>query len=264
MTARHPTALVTGGNRGLGLETCRQLADRGYAVLLCARDEAKAVDAARSLGQGAAVVRGLLLDVTDPDGIAALSAQLERDSVQLDALVNNAGVALDGFDAGVVERTLATNFFGAENVTQALLPLMAPHGRIVMVSSGMGALSAVSHALAERFGDPRLDREALHALLDEFARSVAAGRHRAAGWPGSAYAVSKVALGALVRVLHRELGGSGVLVNAVCPGWVRTGMGGRHAPLGVREGADSIVWAATLRADGPSGVLLRERKQVAW
>ncbi len=138
--------------------------------------------------------------------------------------------------ARVVRQTLAANFFGPLNLTEALLPLVADGGAIVMVSSGMGELAAYAPALRERFADPGLTRDRLVALVDEFAAAVDAGTYRQAGWPGSAYRVSKAAIIALAKLLARELAPRGIRVNAVCPGWVRTRMGGHTAPRSVGAG----------------------------
>jgi NAD(P)-dependent dehydrogenase (short-subunit alcohol dehydrogenase family) len=171
------------------------------------------------------------LDITDPRSVAQLVGGLER----LDALVNNAGVLLDsgtrGVDADldVARRTLETNLFGSWQLTQACIPLLraSPHPRIVNLSSGMGQ-------------------------LDEMG----------GGSPG--YRISKTALNALTRILSVELAGAGVLVNALCPGWVRTDMGGAGATRTLEEGADTAVWLATLPDNGPTGGFFRNRSPIPW
>ena len=145
-----------------------------------------------------------------------------------------AGISLDGFDGTMAESTIDTNYRGAARVTDAFLPLLAADARIVMVSSGMGELSAVSPELKRRLLAPR-----------------------------NAYRVSKIALNALTRVLARELP-SGQRVNAVCPGWVRTRMGGPSASRSLERGASGIVWAATLGADGPTGGFFRDGRAIEW
>ncbi|HYX92125.1 MAG TPA: SDR family oxidoreductase [Myxococcaceae bacterium] len=256
------TALVTGGNRGLGRETCRQLARGGFRVLLTGRTEAGEL-AARQLAAEGLDVQYRRLDVVDRSNIAEFADQLRREAIPLYALVNNAGIALDGFNATVARRTLEVNFFGALHVTEALLSRISDGGNIVMVSSGIGELSGLAPALRERFMDPQLGREGLLELMRSFIRDVESGRHAAAGWPSSAYRVSKVGLNALTRILARELAKRRIRVNAVCPGWVRTDMGGRHAQRTVEEGAASIVWAAALD-DGPSGGFFRDGKPIPW
>jgi carbonyl reductase 1 len=257
-------AVVTGANRGIGLEVCRQLAQRGMRVLLTSRNGERGRQAAEGLaGQGLAV-DARELDVADPASVTAFGRALAEAGDPVHALVNNAGVSLDGFDAGVAERTLATNTFAAAAVTDAVLPLLPRGGRVVMVSSGMGSLSAFGEALRRRFLDPDLDRAGLESLLGEFVEAVRRGEHRRQGWPGNAYSVSKAGINALVRVMAPALRDRGVLINAVCPGWVRTDMGGRGAPRSVQEGASGIVWAATLAADGPTGGIFRDGRRVDW
>jgi NAD(P)-dependent dehydrogenase (short-subunit alcohol dehydrogenase family) len=255
------SAVVTGGNRGLGLEVCRQLAQQGYQVVLTARDREQAKRAAESLS-GVGAVRGEQLDVTDPASIARFASWAAAENSPIHALVNNAGISMKGFDADVVYGTLAVNFFGALHVTQALAPLVADGGNIVMVSSGMGELTAYSPQIKARFLDESLTIDGLVALVGEFERDVKAGEHEARGWPSSAYRVSKAALNALTRILARQ--SSRVHVNSVCPGWVKTDMGGPGASRDVDQGARGIAWAATLGADGPSGGFFRDGNPISW
>ena len=133
-----------------------------------------------------------------------------------------------------------------------------------MVSSGMGELAGVEAGLRARFTDPALTRDGVAALAREFVADVVAGRHRERGWPSSAYRVSKIALNALVRVWAPELAGQGIVINAVCPGWVRTDMGGRGAPRSVEKGAASIVWAATLAGGDVTGGFFRDGRRIDW
>jgi NAD(P)-dependent dehydrogenase (short-subunit alcohol dehydrogenase family) len=221
------TALVTGGNRGIGLEVCRQLAARGYRVLLAARDVTKGEAAARGMGSGVEVVQ---LDVADPEG----PARLATDAGAVDVLVNNAAIhydtgqsALDA-DWRIVREAFETNLFGAWRTAQAFAPGMKRRrwGRIVNVSSEAGSLASMG-----------------------------------AGTP--AYATSKAALNAFTRVLAGELRGTGVLVNAVCPGWVATDMGGRGGRP-VRDGAASVLWAIELPDNGPTGGFFRDGRPLAW
>jgi NAD(P)-dependent dehydrogenase (short-subunit alcohol dehydrogenase family) len=230
-------ALVTGANRGIGREVARQLAERGYEVLLSARDGEKAGEAASALAESTGrAVRAVTLDVADPESITAAADQLRNDPGRLDVLVNNAGVGTDfgvsgttpDFDA--IQRALETYFYGAYRLTIALLDLLraSDHPRIVNVSSGMGGVAEMG------------------------------------GWsPG--YRVSKAALNAMTRILSTELRGEGFLVNSACPGFVNTDMGG---PMGARkpvqEGAAGIVWLATLGDDGPTGGFFRDGRPVAF
>ncbi|MDQ3302708.1 MAG: SDR family oxidoreductase [Actinomycetota bacterium] len=225
-------ALVSGANRGIGREVVRQLAVRGVTTILGSRDEEKGRTAAEGI-DGEVVVRRL--DVTDERGIQNLAHEVEEEFGRLDVLVNNAGVSMDSgrrgvnADLDVVRETLELNLFGAWRLCEAFVPLMQRnnYGRIVNVSSGMGALNEM-------------------------------------GGGSPAYRVSKTALNALTRILASELRGSGILVNSVCPGWVRTDMGGSGAARSVEEGADTLVWAATLADNGPTGGFFRDRRPIPW
>lgn len=243
-------AVVTGANRGIGKAIAEGLARAGLRVLATSRDAPPP----------------LTLDVTREDRIEALAEHIARAHGGLDVLVNNAGVALDGFDADVARRTLDVNFVGTMRLTDRLLPLLRQSARVVMVSSGMGELSGIGAELRRRFEAPSLDRAALVELVDRFVAEVRAGTHAASGWPSNAYRVSKMAMNAYVRVLARELAGDprGILVNAACPGWVRTRMGGRSAPRSPEEGARTPVWLALLPAGGPSGGFFRDERPIPW
>jgi NAD(P)-dependent dehydrogenase (short-subunit alcohol dehydrogenase family) len=227
-------ALVTGANRGIGFEVCRQLATAGLIVLLTARDARKAKAAADALSR-AGHVEPLALDVADANSIANAAAEVARRHGQLDILVNNAGINYDTWETvenadidGTVMETITTNLIGPWRVCQTFLPLLhkSRAGRIINVSSESGSLA-----------------------------------HRGAGPP--AYQVTKAALNALTRTLAGELRGSRILVNSVCPGWVATDMGGAGG-RSVAEGAAGIVWAATLPNDGPSGGFFRDGKPLPW
>ncbi|MCB9748648.1 MAG: SDR family NAD(P)-dependent oxidoreductase [Myxococcales bacterium] len=265
MEASRAIAVVTGGNRGIGREVCRQLAAAGTRVLLAARREDQAAEAARALGAG---VEPVVLDVTDAGTVTRLVELVRARYGAVDALVNNAGVALDGFNADVARRTLAVNVHGVMAVTDAFLAaeLLTRGAAIVMVSSGMGELDCIrDKGLRARLLDPALTREGLRALLDEFLAAVEDGTHARRGWPSSGYRVSKVALNAYTRILARELGDD-AQVNAVCPGWVRTDMGGASASRSVEEGARGVVWAASRRGvgTGPTGQFLRDGEAIYW
>ena len=257
------TALVTGANRGLGLEACRQLGQRGWRVWLTAPEPTEGLLACEALRAEGHDVHFEPLDVASPESISRLAGRLEHQGVRLSALVNNAGIAMEGFDAHVAEHTVAVNFLGPLRVTERLPPLLEAHGRIVMVSSSLAELKDYPHALCRRF-EPPPSREALVALLGDFVEDVRRGDYAARGWPGSAYRVSKLGLNALTRLLAEEPRPHPLLVNAVCPGWVRTSMGGVHAARSVEKGADILVWAATLPPGGPTGGFFRNRQPVPW
>jgi NAD(P)-dependent dehydrogenase (short-subunit alcohol dehydrogenase family) len=257
-----PTALVTGANRGLGLETSRQLAAEGYRVILTSRREDGGKAAARGLDPDGQDVVYHQLDVTDRGSISALARELKQLGPRLDLLVNNAGIGSWGADKKVAVQTIATNYFGPRDVTDALLAFIPRGGRIVMVSSGLGELSYLGRDLRSRFADPSLTRPALEALVASYLTAVEAGDYKRAGWPSS-YSVSKIALNALTRILARDLAPKGVTINAVCPGWVRTDMGGRGATRSVPVGAKSIIQGALLPAEATGG-FYRDGKRIDW
>jgi NAD(P)-dependent dehydrogenase (short-subunit alcohol dehydrogenase family) len=238
-------AVVTGASRGIGHAVADQLAERGLRVIATTRET---------------------LDVSSDKSVDAFARHLEETEKHLDVLVNNAGVSLEGFDAEIARRTIEVNFKGAVRTTERLLPLFRQNGRIVMVSSGMGELSCLGKDLRDRFGDPTLRRGELMKLVDRFVADVAAGKHEKNGWPTNAYRVSKVAMNAYVRILARELTDDPrrIKVNAACPGWVRTRMGGPGAPRSVEDGAKTPVWLALAPEDGPMGGFFRDESAVPW
>jgi NAD(P)-dependent dehydrogenase (short-subunit alcohol dehydrogenase family) len=223
--------VVTGGNRGLGREVACQCAARGDRVVLGSRDLMVGRRVAWEIGHGVAPVA---LDVTDTDGLAAAAREVERGFGRVDVLVNNAAIHYDtgqnavDVDLGVVREALETNVLGAWQVTLAFLALLrrSAHPRVVMVSSEGGSLASMG-----------------------------------GGTP--AYSVSKAALNALTRVLAGDLRGDRILVNAVCPGWTATDMGG---PGGrpVAEGARSVLWAVDLYDGGPTGTFTRDGQPLRW
>ncbi len=220
-----PIALVTGASRGLGREVARRLAGMGHAVLAGVRDPSSL----RPL----AGVEVLPLDVADPTSIVAAADQVRERHGHLDLLVNNAGILLDGpedllnLDAECLRRTMETNLLGPLLMFQAFVPLMRKGARIVNVSSGGGQLSAPST------------------------------------W-APADCLSKTALNALTVQAAEALKPRGIAVNAVCPGWVRTDMGGAGAPRSLQQGADSILWLA-LEADSLlTGGFWRDGRRIDW
>ena len=228
-------AVVTGANRGIGFEICRQLARRGIRTILTSRDEAKGQAARQELAEEGLDVGYHQLDVTDPESVQRLAAYIKQEYGRLDILVNNAGIAIDKgtgvlhTDLDTLRRTMETNLYGPLRLCQALVPLMRrrKYGRIVNMSSSMGQLSTM-------------------------------------GSEAPSYRMSKTALNALTCILAAYLQGTGILVNNMCPGWVRTDMGGRSASRSVEEGADTAVWLATLPGDGPTGGFFRDRTPIPW
>jgi NAD(P)-dependent dehydrogenase (short-subunit alcohol dehydrogenase family) len=229
-------AIVTGANRGLGLEICRQLARLGHRVVLTSRDAAKGRAACKALKDAGLAIEYRTLDVTSARSIDALAAFIGDSFQRADILVNNAGVMLDARGTRFLDSQLATyrttfeaNVWGPLLLTQALMPLMLKnrYGRIVNMSSGLGQLTDMGNSTP-------------------------------------AYRMSKTAVNALTCIAAAEARGSNVLVNAACPGWVRTDMGGSGATLSVEQGADTPVWLATLPDGGPSGGYFRDRKPIPW
>lgn len=225
-----PRALVTGANRGIGLEVARDLA-KDHEVILAVRDPAKAPKL-----RGARVEK---LDVSDPESIAACAARVDG---SLDVLVNNAGI-YKGSDREI----WAVNVRGPLLLTRALAPKLARGARVVMVTSGLGSLSSQPDSLVRKLQDPDLEVDDLLALCEK---------------PPGGYGPSKAALNALTRLFAREL--PHARVNSVCPGWVRTDMGGPGAPRSVEKGAASVLWACRLPADGPTGGAFRDGRQIPW
>jgi len=229
--------LVTGANRGMGLECCRQLASLDYRVILGSRNLEAGRQAAASLNSDR--VEAVKLDVTSAEDIAVLAQSIEQDYGQLDVLINNAGIMIDGDDGhspGIrdasierIEQTFRANTLGPIMLINALLPLMerVADARIVNISSGMGQLSDMG-----------------------------------ANYPG--YRLSKAALNAMTRIYAAELDAGRFSINAVCPGWVRTDMGGRNADLSLQEGVDTAIWLATSDEARHSGGFYRERKLIDW
>jgi NAD(P)-dependent dehydrogenase (short-subunit alcohol dehydrogenase family) len=230
-------ALVTGANRGIGLEIARQLIRRGLRVVVGSRDAQSGEEAAAALAGGGDVA-AQTLDVTDRASVERAIAAIETRFGRVDVLVNNAGVLIDeGLRAATipledVQRTLDANLLGAWRMSQAVIPSMRKqrYGRIVNVSSGMGTLAGLAAS--------------------------------AGSWP--AYRLSKTALNALTMLLASELQADNVLVNAAGPGWVRTRMGGAGAHRSVEQGADTPVWLATLPDGSPTGRLFEDRQLIDW
>jgi NAD(P)-dependent dehydrogenase (short-subunit alcohol dehydrogenase family) len=237
-------ALITGANKGIGLETARQLAKLGITVLAGARDEAKANTAAAELHKEGLDVHGIVIDVNDERSIQKAAAQIEHDYGHLDILVNNAGVMLDDKEKKPSEqpldlwrKTFETNLFGLVATTQALLPLLrkSEAGRIVNLSSILG-----SNTLHATPGSPIYDTKL------------------------PAYNVSKSAVNAWTVHLAYELKATPIKVNAAHPGWVKTEMGGEGAQMEIEDGAKTSVELATLGPDGPSGGYIHMGETLPW
>lgn len=230
------TAIITGANRGIGFGVAQALAEQGYQVFMLGRNQEQISQAASQIPHAEAFV----VDVSNTASVKAVAAQISQRIDHLDVLINNAGVIietegfgqpinLDNVDPELVLETLNINTVGALRMTQAFMPLLAkaPAPRIVNVSSGMGALTDMG-----------------------------------GGYP--AYRLSKTALNALTTFTAADVKNPNLKVNSVCPGWVRTDMGGQQAERSVDEAVPGILWAAQLDADGPTGGFFRDGVRLAW
>ncbi|MBX9678208.1 MAG: SDR family oxidoreductase [Gemmataceae bacterium] len=223
--------LITGGNRGLGKETARQMATRGATVILGSRDLAAGEAAAREIPDAVAIQ----LDVGDDASIRSAFAEVESRFGRLDVLINNAGIYPEADQTiltasrALMAGTFETNTLGPLALTQAFVPLLrrSKHPRVVNVSSGYGQIEGLS-----------------------------------AGVPS--YCISKLALNGVTIMLAEALKPDGIAVNSVCPGWVRTEMGGPQAPRSVEQGASGIVWLAVDASQSESGKFFRDGQALAW
>jgi NAD(P)-dependent dehydrogenase (short-subunit alcohol dehydrogenase family) len=232
--AQMKTALVTGANKGIGFEVARQLAGRGFHVFIGARNRGAGGKAADEIAKGGRKATFLEIDVADNASVTSAAREFLKGGDHLDVLVNNAGIMMDGDDAilevsaELLQKTLETNTLGALRVTRAFVPLLAKSKapRVINVSSGGGQLTG-----------------------------------GADGW-SPAYCISKTALNGVTSQLAAAL--PKFAVNSVCPGWVRTDMGGRSATRSIEEGADTIVWLAAEAPQKLTSKFLRDRKEIPW
>ena len=233
--AEQRVALVTGGNRGIGLEVCRQLAGLGIKIILGSRDAARGVAAAKELVAEGLPAETRQLDVASAKSISECMNWVRLDVGRLDILVNNAGIMIEEGDADpmeeieIIRETMQTNVYGPFLLSRLAIPIMKSrrYGRIVNLSSGMGSLTEMG-----------------------------------AGYIG--YRLSKAGINVVTRVIAAETEGMGILVNSVDPGWVQTAMGGRGATRTVKKGAETVVWLAMAPDNGPTGAFFRDRKAIAW
>ncbi|TKH05778.1 SDR family oxidoreductase [Peribacillus simplex] len=228
-------ALVTGGNRGIGYELVKQLALNSFKVILASRDPEMGHEGTQKLKESNLDVSFLVMDVDNQKSIHQAAITVNEQYGRLDVLINNAGVYLDEnknlvtMDNSILEKTMATNFFGVYHVIRSFMPLMEKqgYGRIINVSSEYGAMTEMSY-------------------------------------PGvGAYKMSKFALNGLTRLVAAEIKGD-IKINAVDPGWVSTDMGGSSAPRTPKQAAESILWLATIGPEGPNGGFFRDGKQIDW
>lgn len=235
MSENKKIALVTGGNRGIGYELVKQLALNGFKVILTSRDPEMGYDVTQKLKSSNLDVSFEVMDINNQESIREVAITVNELYGRIDVLINNAGVYLDeskklvAMDPSILERTMATNFFGAYHVICSFIPLMEKHGygRIINISSEYGALSEMSY-------------------------------------PGvGSYKLSKLALNGLTQLVAGEINGD-IKINAVDPGWVSSDMGGPSAPRTPKQAAESILWLATIGPEGPNGGFFKDGKQIDW
>ncbi|KAI5941469.1 carbonyl reductase [NADPH] 1-like [Manis javanica] len=279
MTSYSRVALVTGANRGIGWAIVRSLCQQFSGdVVLTARDAARGHAAVQQLQAEGLSPRFHLLDICNRQSIRALRDFLLKEYGGLNVLVNNAGIAFKDDRTSLhfqAEMTMKTNFFGTQDVCTELLPLVRPQGRVVNLSSTLSllALKCCSPELQRKFTSDTITEEELVGLMNKFVKDIRNSVHQKEGWPHqkfAAYAMTKLGINVLSRIQARKLSeqksGDRILLNACCPGWVRSDMGGPEALKSLEEGAETPVYLALLpsNAEGPHGEFALEKKVVQW
>ncbi|XP_056147566.1 carbonyl reductase [NADPH] 1 [Lampris incognitus] len=270
-------AIVTGSNKGIGLAIVRALCKQFQGdVFVTARDSGRGQAAVESLVSEGLNPMFQQLDINDLNSITAAANFFKQKYGGVDVLINNAGIAFKVADtapfAVQAEVTLKTNFFATRDMLTHFLPIIKPGGRVVNVSSSVGsrALNLCSPALQERFRSKDLTEEELLGLMQRFVQETKDGKHKEGGWPETAYGVSKTGLTVLSMILARRLSkerpNDQILLNACCPGWVRTDMAGPKATKSPDEGAVTPVYLALLPqgATEPHGRFVSEKQVQPW
>ncbi|KAM3863258.1 carbonyl reductase [NADPH] 1-like [Diretmus argenteus] len=270
-------AVVTGSNKGIGLAIVKALCQQFKGnVYLMSRDSGRGQEAVEALGSEGLKPMFHQLDIDDLNSITTAAKYFKDKYGGVDVLINNAGIAFKGADttpfATQAEVTLKTNFFATNDMLTQFLPIVKPGGRVVNVSSFVSsrALNLCSPALQERFRSEDLSEEELVGLMHQFVEATKKDEHKKGGWPETAYGVSKLGLTALSMILARRLSkerpGDQILLNACCPGWVRTDMAGDKAPKSPDEGAVTPVYLALLPpgATQPHGKFVSDKEVQPW
>lgn len=265
-------AVVTGANKGVGLAIVRGLCKEFEGdVYLTSRNEDNGRRALATLEAEGLRPKFHQLDIDCAKSIEAMRQHLLEKYGGVDVLVNNAAWAYRAASTvpflDQAKETVNINFKGTLNLSNALMPMLRPNGRIVNVSSGISSLSLLSEELQERIMKPTLTEEELVGLIDEFIKGVAAGNHTEKGWPHWPNAVSKHGVNALTRIHAREMAKSckeNILINACCPGWVRTDMADDNAPLTPDQGAETPIHLAMLPPWSPNGQFWIDKRVVEW
>ncbi|XP_027339505.1 short-chain dehydrogenase/reductase 2b-like [Abrus precatorius] len=281
--SKETVAVVTGGNRGIGFEICRQLADHGVTVVLTSRDDSVGVESIKVLQEGGFVdVACHQLDILDSSSIDQFAEWLKENYGGLDILVNNAGVNFNqGSDNSVenARKVIETNYYGTKRMIEAMIPLMKPSaagGRIVNVSSRLGRINGKrnrleNEALREQLNDVEsLTEEMIDEAVSTFLQQVEDGSWTSAGWPQTFtdYSVSKLAVNSYTRFMAKKLSerpeGQKIYINSYCPGWVKTALTGYAGSVTVEEGADTGVWIALLPDQEITGKFFAERREISF